>query len=204
MDKKLMTEKESLELISQMIQNSKRNVKSNAGGPTLIWGYATVVTSILIYIGILFLKTNAIMFGWFFIPIIGGVGMYILNKREQPVLVKTFLDRVINYIWMVFGVLAGVISIAAFLFHQMPILFIIGILMSAGIVLTGCVINYKPYIISGILGVIISFFCLVYMADAFSILIFASIFVVSMIIPGHMANHESGDHDFSIKPQISQ
>ena len=32
MEKKQMTEKQSLELISQMIQNSKRNVKTNAGG----------------------------------------------------------------------------------------------------------------------------------------------------------------------------
>ena len=104
MEKKQMTEKESLELISQMIQNSKRNVKTNAGGPSLIWGYATVITSLLIYFGLIYIGTYQVMFAWFLIPIIGCTGMFILNKREQPVLVKTFLDKVINYIWIVFGI----------------------------------------------------------------------------------------------------
>ena len=203
MDKKQMTEKESLELISQMIQNSKRNVKTNAGGPSLIWGYATVFTSILIYLGLIYIGTYEVMFGWFLIPIIGGTGMFILSKREQPVLVKTFLDKVINYIWMVFGILAGVFSMSAFMF-QMNILFIIGILMSAGIILTGCVTNFKPYIISGILGALISILCLVFASYTFSILIFAGVFVVAMIIPGHMANSEDDVREVSMKPEISQ
>ena len=198
-----MTEKESLELISQMIQNSKRNVKTNAGGPTLIWGYATVITSILIYLGLIYIGTYQVMFAWFLIPIIGGTGMFILSKREQPVLVKTFLDRVINYIWVVFGVLGGVFSLSAFLF-QMHILFIIGVLMSAGIALTGCVSNYKPYIISGILGAVLSILCLVFVREAYSILIFAGVFVVAMIIPGHMANRDDRCEKVSLKPEVSQ
>ena len=203
MDKKQMTEKESLELISQMIQNSKRNVKTNAGGPSLIWGYATVFTSILIYLGLIYIGTYQVMFGWFLIPIIGGAGMFILSKREQPVLVKTFLDRVINYIWIVFGILSGVFSLSAFMF-QMNILFIIGVLMSAGITLTGCVTNYKPYIVSGILGALMSVLCLVFVREAFSILIFAGVFVVAMIIPGHMANSGNNANELMLKPEVSQ
>ena len=203
MEKKQMTEKQSLELISQMIQNSKRNVKTNAGGPSLIWGYATVFTSILIYLGLIYIGTYQVMLGWFLIPIIGGIGMFILNKRDQPVLVKTFIDRVINYIWIVFGILGCVFSMSAFI-YQMNILFIIGILMSAGITLTGCVTNYKPYIISGILGALISILCLVFAHQAFSILIFASVFVVAMIIPGHMANSGDSANEVSMKQEISQ
>ena len=188
MDKKQMTEKESLELISQMIQNSKRNVKTNAGGPTLIWGYASVITSILIYFGYIYIGTYQVNFGWFLIPLIGGVGMFILNKREQPVLVKTYLDRVISYIWMIFGILGGLISISTFIFHDIPVLFSIASLMSAGIALTGFVTNFNPYKIGGIAGMVLSLLCLVFISYAFSILIFAVIFIVSMIIPGHIAN----------------
>ena len=41
MDNKNMTEKESLELITHMIQNAKYKMAENAGMPFLIWGYLT-------------------------------------------------------------------------------------------------------------------------------------------------------------------
>ena len=205
MEKKLMTEKESLELISQMIQNSKQNVSNNAGGPALVWGYASVITSILIYFGLIYIGTYQVMMGWLLIPIIGGIGMFVLNKREQPVLVKTYLDRVINYIWMIFGILAGSISIATFIFYTIPVLFIIGVLMSAGIALTGFITNYKAYIVGGIGGMALSFLCLVFINDTFSILIFAGVFIISMIIPGHIANSDNKVmHTVGVNPEISQ
>lgn len=51
MEDKKLNEQESLELIARMIRNSKRNVRENAGGPALIGGYATVLTSLLVYAG---------------------------------------------------------------------------------------------------------------------------------------------------------
>ena len=53
MEDKKLNEQESLELIARMIRNSKRNVRENAGGPALIWGYATVLTSLLVYTSVL-------------------------------------------------------------------------------------------------------------------------------------------------------
>lgn len=52
MEDKKLNEQESLELIARMIRNSKRNVRENAGGPALIGGYATVLTSLF------YLSTN--------------------------------------------------------------------------------------------------------------------------------------------------
>ena len=178
-------------------------MSNNAGGPALLWGYATVITSILIYFGWKYLQTPVVMFGWFLIPVIGGIGMFILNKREQPVLVKTFLDRVINYIWIVFGLVGGAFSISAFLF-QIPILFIIGVLMSAGITLTGCVTNFKPYTIGGIAGIAVSFLCLVFPQPAVSLLIFAGVFVIGMIVPGHIANGSGKSEFINLKTEVNQ
>ena len=49
MDNKKLNEQESLELITQMIQNTKFKMVKNAGTPFLVWGYMTVVTSLLIW-----------------------------------------------------------------------------------------------------------------------------------------------------------
>ena len=46
MENKKLNEKESLELISQMIQNTRTRVEKDGGTPFLIWGYGTVIISL--------------------------------------------------------------------------------------------------------------------------------------------------------------
>ena len=95
MEDKKLNEQESLELIARMIRNSKRNVRENAGGPALIWGYATVLTSLLVYAGWMLTHQYYSMYGWFLIPVFGGIGTFLFGRHEKPVLIKTYLDRVI-------------------------------------------------------------------------------------------------------------
>lgn len=95
MEDKKLNEQESLELIARMIRNSKRNVRENAGGPALIWGYATVLTSLLVYAGWMLTHQYYSMYGWFLIPVFGGIGTFLFGRHEKLVLIKTYLDRVI-------------------------------------------------------------------------------------------------------------
>ena len=46
MEERKLNEKESLELIAQMIQNTKNRMETNCGMPFLLWGYTTVFTSL--------------------------------------------------------------------------------------------------------------------------------------------------------------
>ena len=43
---KSLNEKESLELITRMIQNTQHRLERHTGMPMLIWGYATTVTTL--------------------------------------------------------------------------------------------------------------------------------------------------------------
>lgn len=43
MNDRVLNEKESLELIAQMIQNTKSRMTRNSGAPFLIWGYTGTV-----------------------------------------------------------------------------------------------------------------------------------------------------------------
>lgn len=181
-----MNEQESLELIARMIQNSKRNVSENAGGPALIWGYATILTSLLVYAGWMLTHHYDVMYGWFLIPVFGGIGTFLFGRDKKPVLKKTYLDRVIKYIWLVMGTVCCALSVAAFIFH-FPILFFISLLMAIAITLTGCVTSYNIFTYFGIAGIILSFICLI-MKGPEQILLFAGIFIVMMIIPGHILN----------------
>lgn len=124
---------------------------------------------------------------WFLLPIIAGTGTYLSTRNQQPG-IKTHLDKVINYIWLVFGITGFLISMLAMFFWQLPILFIILLLMGMGTTLTGLVVGYKTVTICGTLGALSSIGCLFYPGPN-QILIFAPVFIFMMVIPGHVLNH---------------
>ena len=49
MEEKALNEKESLELISQMIRNTQQKLERKNGIPFLIWGYVTVIVSLTVW-----------------------------------------------------------------------------------------------------------------------------------------------------------
>ena len=94
MDNKKLNEQESLELITQMIQNTKFKMVKYAGTPFLVWGYMTVVTSLLVwyllketgnyYWQFLWLLMPAVSccFSFVFMMVIPGHYLNIMSKRR--------------------------------------------------------------------------------------------------------------------------
>lgn len=186
MEEKKLSEKESLELIAQMIRNTQQKLERGNGIPFLIWGYATVAVSILVWY--LFSSTGNPHwnFLWFLIPVIGFPTM-MWNVRKQEKGIKTYIDKVISYVWIAFGVAGIVVSTSAMFLSSVPILFIVVLLMSVGTAITGLVIQFKPIIFSGFAGMLLSYLCLL-VKEYEVILVFALIFLVMMVIPGHILN----------------
>lgn len=185
MEDRRLNEIESLELISQMIRNTKTRVVKHAGTPFLIWGYATVLIAFVVW----YLVTSTGNYHWhllwFALPVVCVPLNYWANRKQEAV-VKTYVDRVVNYIWIVFGAAAFLISTAAFIM-PVPILFVILLLMGMGTILTGMVIQFKVAVVCGILGALASLGCL-WVAGIDQLLVFAAAFVFMMIIPGHVLN----------------
>ena len=77
MEERKLNEKESLELIAQMIQNTKNRMETNCGMPFLLWGYTTVFTSLLVWLLVTYTQNNNWQYLWFMLPIIGGTGTYL-------------------------------------------------------------------------------------------------------------------------------
>lgn len=189
MEDRKLKEEESLELISRMIRDSRKSVDYKAGTFSLIWGYVTVFVSLLIYGGWVLTHHQAIFWLWFLIPVVGVVATW-LFERNQPALKRTYLDKVINQIWMVLGLVGWGLAVACFLLPgSFSILFLISLLMGMGMTMTGCVASYKVYIGFGVAGILLSFLCLLAKGTE-QILIFAGIFIIMMIIPGHLLNRE--------------
>lgn len=189
MEDRKLNEKESLELIARMIENTKKNVDRNKANPSLAWGYTTIVVSLLVYGGLYWLKNTDVFFLWFLIPVLGLLAQFLLDKKSEPKLVKTFLDRVIQQIWMVIGLICVGMSIFSFTLPiAFPILFFISLLCLIAHTLTGCICDIKSYIYLGVVGILLSYLCLVVKGPE-QILVFAGVFLIGMVIPGHILNY---------------
>lgn len=185
MEDKMLNEKESLELISRMIQNTRSRMVESAGTPFLIWGYATVAVSLIIWYLVTSTGNYQWHFLWFVLPAIGLPATYLSLRKREPQ-VKTYVDRVVSSVWTVFGCVAFAISVLSFV-RPLPILFLILMLMGMGTALTGMVIRFRAVAVGGVLGMLSSLACL-WIEGTDQILVFAAVFVFMMIIPGHILN----------------
>lgn len=184
MEERQLNEKDSLELIARMIQNTRQKMEKSHGVPFLVWGYTTIVISLLVWY---FLSTTGdyrVNYLWFLIPLIGAPLMFFfIQKHEKGV--RTYIDRVIGYIWLVLGIAALVISVAAMFFWNFPILFVVILLMGSGTAITGLIVHFRPIIVAGFGGILLSLACLL-VHGTNSILIFAGLFLLMMVVPGHI------------------
>ena len=186
MEDKKLNEKESLELITQMIRNTKFKMAKNAGMPFLAWGYMTTVLSLLVWFLLRETGNYNWQFLWFLLPAV-AFPISLWSQRKKQEMAKTYIDRIVGYVWIVFGLSGFLISCVSIVYWTMPIFFVILLMMGMGTTLTGMIVNMKVVTIGGILGAMSSLGCL-YVDKFDQILIFAFAFIFMMIIPGHYLN----------------
>ena len=191
MEEKSLNEKESLELITRMIQNTQNRLVGNEGMPFLIWGYITVAVTIAVGL-VLTLTQNYLWNGlWFAIPVLGWILTILFNKKTETG-IKTYVDKVVWYVWIVIGI-GCVLSAALCILNnlQMHILFIELLLVGSGAAITGLVIEFKAVTIGGFIGMALAFLMLFIAFEKMVVIlaVFVAAFIVMMIIPGHILNH---------------
>lgn len=182
--------RQSLALITEMINNTRSQMERNAGRPLVVWGYVTIAVTIAVWFALRETGDSRWNLLWFGIPLLGGLLMR-LTRNRKPAGVRTYIDRIIDQIWLVLGLTAfGIGTLTMFLPRQMPVLFLITLLMSIGVTLTGLVIRFRPGTFGGAAGILLSgCFLAVHGVDA--CLLFAAAFLIMMVIPGHILNYRS-------------
>ena len=203
-------EKRSIEVISQMIAETSNDIDRESGKYFLLWGYTTSIVALFEYfMRVFYPEERLYLWVWFLIPIFGSLGTLWLNIRNKRVTKrpKSYLDRSISAVWQVFGLAYGMAYVAA-LVYQTSLLFLTVVLMGMATVITGKICRHKVLTIAGKAGIVLSllfpaqhllfqtygialrdsmmgqmeFLFLMYSEIA----IFATIFIIMMIIPGHI------------------
>ncbi len=199
MENRNLNEQESLELITRMIQNTRRNLIVGSGNLFLIWGYLCSATALVVY-GLIGVTHNPVWnWLWFLIPTIGYPVMYWQRKKEvKPML--TYTDKVLAEVWKVTGQFGITISILGCLYFQTTILLLplILIICSMGTCITGCLIGDKWMRNSASFTLAIGIVMLSHIISPpelnLQYPLFAVCFIVMMVIPGHRLNKEAKRH----------
>ncbi len=196
MEDKKINEKESLELITRMIQETQKNTARYSAYPLLVWGYTTVFVTLSVWVlyTFVFPDKDWVMWLWLGIPVIGLPLMYYLTRNEKRIGARNYLDRTVGYVWAVIGSSIATLSLLT-LCHLLVVnvLLDISLLISIGSTITGLIVRYRPITVTGILGILLSFGLgtwQVIFSETWSFLWFACIFVVILIIPGHILHAE--------------
>lgn len=208
MEEKRLDAQESIELITRMIRNTRRRLERHSGHPYLVWGYTTIVISLLNYTLNVVGAAPEWSLTWFLIPVLGFVLMRIFpeKKSTEP---RTEIDRIVNSLWLVCTLSLIPIFILC-LFHgwsYRPSLFaLITLVMSIGSTATGLIVRSRIYTTAGLLGMVgtaaiaLWDYYLKQLPDPQlidsrmlnnEILIFAVVFLVMMVIPGHIINYRT-------------
>ena len=200
MEERKLNEKESLELIAQMIQNSKKNLQVGRGNQFILWGWLGAITSLAV-MGMLMCTNNPMWnWLWFAIPVIGWpVMMWQLRKEEKPVV--TFTDKVLKAVWMSIGSIGmlGTFLMAIYAKNMMLMLPGVSILIAIGVFITGAILDDRALKTRtfGALFLIMMASChIVFMQDDFYwyYITFSLGFIVMLVMPGYHLNKEAKKH----------
>ncbi len=204
MDDKKLNERESLELITEMIERTKQRYVGD-GNIMLVWGYTSVAVAVLIWVLLAVTGNPAWNWLWFLIWIIGLGGSKLISRNEREKFgVKSYSDKMTSNLWSVVGWTAIVSSLLCFAF-----MFFLGVnswltMMVFALVIVpfaeiaqGIMVKEKTLIAGGAVGLLaglITICCItggVGLKASWFMPMFIVVFIAMMIIPGHILNRKN-------------
>ena len=112
-EEKPMTEKESMELITSMI-NKAKNRFTESGTLYLLWGWLIFTCCIIQFVGLHFLEYDKVYYVWFSTWILLIYQFFYIAKKRKIRKVRMYTSEIIMYIWIVFVVTYGLLIFILF------------------------------------------------------------------------------------------
>ncbi len=145
-----MTETESLQLITSMI-NKAKNRFTETGMLYLLWGWLILICCVIEFVGIHFYKYDKVYFVWYSTWGLLIYQFFYIAKRKKKRKVRMYTGEIIMYVWIVY-----IITYALFIFILVYVKAYSAInpaiLATYGMptFLCGIILKFKPLKIGGI------------------------------------------------------
>lgn len=185
-----ITHEESISIITEMISMTRTRMERKFAYPFLVWGISTCTLSIIIHLLLVFTSNPAWQWLWWSLPLI-GFGLIALKPKSHIPQPKTFIDKILEYLWLLLAIVAIVFSgISMFnpIFGK-TILMIIAVFMGVGTAMTGIILKYKTLSISAYTSLAFSL-SMIIAEPKYQLLLFACVFFVMMVIPGFIITRQ--------------
>lgn len=206
MEKKL-NEQESMQLINEMIRQTRSNIQKGGGEGLLVVGYAMVVISLL-QVVLMHVLTPAWMasYVWLLMIPVTFVVFYLGYRQGKKALVKTHLDRIASGVWMGFVITIAIMLSLMFMhgiktngsYMGWMVTPLIMALVGFAQYISSIVYKFKPMLAGAIVFWIGSVGALAYtcltMEGSGQMVIYALAVIGGFIVPGHMMNRKAIDH----------
>ena len=204
MEEKKLTERESLELITTMIERTRERYMGD-GNIMLMWGYLTVTITALVWILLITTHNQAWNWLWFLIWIIGGIATPIMARKQQVKYgVKSYSDKLSSQIWSIVGYSGIVATLCCLIFT-----FIVGydtwrmmfafalIIVPMAEMAQGVIVRERSLVAGGAIGLACGIFTVCCITGGIPLYVnmilpmFIVAFTSMMIIPGHIINRKA-------------
>ena len=204
MEERKMNEAESLELITSMINDSRARMRRDFGTPFLVWGYTTVLVSIIQALIVAFADDfMPYLWLWCAIPLIGWPLMLCLNRQEIGAV--NYIDRCVGAVWTGIGIAS--VFIPFYCGFGISVFSTVVVLMGVGTYVTAVVIKDKIVKRIGVVAIIspvafaiakfayvrshtvqdVAYYGGLYLTEC---IIFAVIIFMLLVVPGHILNRK--------------
>jgi hypothetical protein len=149
-DEKQMTEAESLQLITSMINKAKNGI-NESGTLYLLWGWLIFACCVIQFVGLHFFHYEKVYFVWFSTWLLLIYQFFYIAKLKKRRRVKMYTTEIITYVWIVFIITYAII---VFILNYNKAFSSItpAILATYGMpsFLIGVILKFKPLRIGGI------------------------------------------------------
>ncbi len=200
MEERTLNEKESLELITRMLQNTKINLEVGSGNGLIIWGVSVFIANLLVAT-LLYLTHSPISnWAWMIVPAMGTIWTKCASSNRARVTTK--IDKMVSNLFKTILIVTVVLPFAFWglaiqteqsmlvagykLMTLIP--FAMMLIVSLGLIASAIIIDFKPMKIGGVVGAMLSLSLLCDSVFIHSLMsgVWA---IASMIIPGIKLNH---------------
>lgn len=206
MEEKRMTEKESLELISQMIQRTKERTKLGDGNQLLLWGYLTAGLAAVVYAALLLTDNPQCNLLWFLLPVVGIPAMKWMKRKDRhEAHERTYVDRISAGIWNIvsYAVFAGMFLCLGFTMAGYggncwtTMLIYAFVVVGFGAAAQGIVIRERSLVAGGTFSIAAGGIVTCCALSGIPLLVswvlplYIASFALMMIVPGHAINRKA-------------
>ena len=163
---KEMTAQESLLLIAETFNKSRKGILRNSAKYFMLWGAMLTVISLVIYLLWHLTGKPDWNFLWFAMPVIGYPLAALMGKYDVAV-PQNEVSKMLSGVWRVFGAFAVTLSAVALFLVPMNVSLIIVIILGLAECMSGVLLKNWPVIICGfLLGVCGAVFAMLVKSEA--------------------------------------